>query len=65
MTEADLLALSRRVESEFLLQQSELIMHCLLRGADGLYADVVMAPASRWWKPIASSGCTTTWQGST
>ena len=65
VTEADLLALSRRVESEFLLQQSELIMHCLLRGADGLYADVVMAPASRWWKPIASSGCTTTWQGST
>ncbi|WP_439827797.1 hypothetical protein [Aeromonas caviae] len=45
VTEADLLALSRRVESEFLVQQSGLIMHCLLRGADGLYADVVMAPS--------------------
>ncbi|MCY9822616.1 hypothetical protein [Aeromonas media] len=44
VTEADLLALSRRVESEFLVQQSELIVHCLLRGADGLYADLVMAP---------------------
>ena len=45
VTEADLLALSRRVESEFLVQQSELIVHCLLRGADGLYADLVMAPS--------------------
>lgn len=43
VTEASLLALSRRVESEFLVQQSGLIMHCLLRGADGLYADLVMA----------------------
>ncbi len=45
VTEADLLALSRRVESEFLVQQCELIVHCLLRGADGLYADLVMAPS--------------------
>lgn len=45
VTEASLLALSRRVESEFLVQQSELIVHCLLRGADGLYADLVMAPS--------------------
>ena len=45
VTEADLLALSRRVESEFLVQQSELIVHCLLRGADGLYADLLMAPS--------------------
>ena len=44
VTEADLLALAHRVESEFLVQQSELIVHCLLRGADGLYADLVMAP---------------------
>ncbi|MFQ2273189.1 hypothetical protein [Aeromonas hydrophila] len=45
VTEADLLALAHRVESEFLDQQSELIVHCLLRGADGLYADLVMAPS--------------------
>lgn len=45
VTEADLLALAQRVESEFLVQQSELIVHCLLRGADGLYADLVMAPS--------------------
>lgn len=45
VTEADLLALARRVEAEFLVQQSELIVHCLLRGADGVYADVVMAPS--------------------
>ncbi|HEG4448085.1 TPA: hypothetical protein SD616_003378 [Aeromonas hydrophila] len=45
VTEADLLALAHRVESEFLVQQSELIAHCLLRGADGLYADLVMAPS--------------------
>ena len=45
VTEAGLLALSRRGESEFLVQQSELIVHCLLRGADGLYAVLVMAPS--------------------
>lgn len=45
VTEADLLALAHRVESEFLVQQSELIVLCLLRGADGLYADLVMAPS--------------------
>ncbi|HDX8355253.1 TPA: hypothetical protein RQM97_003274 [Aeromonas dhakensis] len=45
VTEADLLALAHRVESEFLVQQSELIVHCLLRGADGIYADLVMAPS--------------------
>ncbi len=44
VTEADLLALAHRVESEFLVQQSELIVHCLLRGADGLYADLVTGP---------------------
>ncbi|MGU5675324.1 hypothetical protein ACV1C4_09480 [Aeromonas hydrophila] len=45
VTEVDLLALAHRVESEFLVQQSELIVHCLLRGADGLYANLVMAPS--------------------
>ncbi|WP_323933119.1 hypothetical protein [Aeromonas hydrophila] len=45
VTEADLLALAHRVESEFLVQQSELIVHCLLRSANGLYADLVMAPS--------------------
>ncbi|HEA3129213.1 TPA: hypothetical protein RVR73_000492 [Aeromonas hydrophila] len=45
VTEADLLALAHRVESEFLVQQSELIVHSLLRGADGIYADLVMAPS--------------------
>lgn len=45
VTEADLLVLAHRVESEFLDQQSELIVHCLRRGADGLDADLVMAPS--------------------
>ncbi len=45
VTEQDLLVLSQRVEAEFLAKQSELIVHCLLRGADGFYADLVMAPS--------------------
>lgn len=45
VTEQDLLVLSQRVEAEFLAKQPELIVHCLLRGADGVYADLVMAPS--------------------
>lgn len=45
VTEQALIALSQRVEAEFLVQQQALIVHCLLRGADGIYADMVMAPS--------------------
>ncbi|SBT17927.1 hypothetical protein MGA5115_02044 [Marinomonas gallaica] len=41
--EQDLVALSKRVEAEFLSQQSELVAHFLLKRADGVYADVAMA----------------------
>lgn len=43
-SEADLVALSKRVEAEFLSGQTDLLFHCLLKGADGLYADIAMAP---------------------
>ena len=43
VTEAKLVELSRKVESDFLAEQSELVFHCLLRGADGTYADLAMA----------------------
>lgn len=43
VTEAMLLSMAARVEAEFLPSQSELIMHFLLRGADGVYAEVAIA----------------------
>lgn len=43
VTESVLVELSRKVESDFLVQQGELILHFLARGADGLYADVAFA----------------------
>lgn len=43
VTEAELVELSGKVESDFLVQQEELVLHFLVRGADGLYADVALA----------------------
>jgi hypothetical protein len=43
VTEAQLIALSRKVELEFLSQQQELILHFLARGVNGIYADVAIA----------------------
>ena len=43
VTEARLVELSNQVESEFLSQQEELILHFLVRGTDGTYADVAIA----------------------
>ena len=43
VTEAQLVALSQRVEAEFLAQQTELVAHCLLKGKDGIFADIAMA----------------------
>ena len=43
VTEARLIELSKKVESGFLGQQEELVLHFLVRGADGLYADVAIA----------------------
>ncbi|SHF25415.1 hypothetical protein [Vibrio gazogenes] len=41
--ESTLVALSNRLELEFLSQQEELIMHFLVRGENGIYADVAIA----------------------
>lgn len=43
VTEATLVELSNQVEVEFLSQQEELILHFLVRGTDGIYADVAIA----------------------
>ncbi|WP_218313671.1 hypothetical protein [Halomonas sp. 18071143] len=43
VTEARLVELSNQVESEFLSRQEELILHFLVRGTDGVYADVAIA----------------------
>ncbi|UTW00971.1 hypothetical protein KDW99_07545 [Marinomonas rhizomae] len=43
VTETRLVELSHQVEAEFLSQQEELILHFLVRGADGIYADVAIA----------------------
>lgn len=43
VTEARLVELSNQVEAEFLTQQEELVLHFLVRGADGIYADVAIA----------------------
>ena len=43
VTEARLIELSNNVEADFLSQQGELILHFLVRGADGIYADVAIA----------------------
>lgn len=43
VTEARLVELSSQVESEFLSQQKELILHFLVRGTGGIYADVAIA----------------------
>ncbi len=41
--ESVLIELSQKVESDFLAQQKELILHFLVRGANGSYADVAIA----------------------
>lgn len=43
VTEAHLIELAQRVEEQFLSQQEELILHFLVRGSDGRYADVAIA----------------------
>ncbi len=43
VTEARLIELSGQVEAEFLSQQVELVLHFLVRGAEGVYADVAIA----------------------
>ncbi|WP_417553383.1 hypothetical protein [Marinomonas fungiae] len=43
VTEAELIELSNQVEVEFLSQQKELVLHFLVRGTEGIYADVAMA----------------------
>lgn len=43
VTEARLVELSNQVEAEFLSQQEELVLHFLVRGADGIYANVAIA----------------------
>lgn len=43
VTETSLVELSSRVELEFLRQQEELVLHFLVRGENGIYADVAIA----------------------
>lgn len=43
VTEARLIELAQGVEERFLSQQEELILHFLVRGSDGRYADVAIA----------------------
>jgi hypothetical protein len=47
VTEARLVELSNKIEAEFLSQQEELILHFLVRGADGIYADVAIASSQK------------------
>ncbi len=41
--EADLIQLSKTIDSHFLAQKKDLLAHFLLRGTEGLYADVAIA----------------------
>ncbi len=43
VTEAHLIELAQQVEQKFLSQQDELVLHFLVRGSDGSYADVAIA----------------------
>lgn len=43
VSENKLIELSKKVESDFLKGQDELILHFLVRGQDGTYADVAIA----------------------
>jgi hypothetical protein len=43
VSEDTLVELSKQVESQFLSLQDDLIMHFLVRGKDGLYAEVAIA----------------------
>jgi len=47
VSEARLIELSNRVEAEFLCQQQELVFHVLLRGHNGVYADVAIASSQQ------------------
>ena len=47
VSEDILIELSKQVESQFLSQQEELITHFLVRGKDGLYADVAIATSQQ------------------
>ncbi len=43
VAEATLVEQSNQVEVEFLSQQEELVLHFLVRGTNGIYADVAIA----------------------
>lgn len=43
VSENKLSELSKKVEADFLKQQDELVLHFLVRGQDGTYADVAIA----------------------
>ncbi|MFC3153310.1 hypothetical protein ACFOEK_19880 [Litoribrevibacter euphylliae] len=47
VSEDKLIELSKCVEERFLSQQDELILHCLVRGKDGVYADIAMATSQQ------------------
>lgn len=47
VTEEDLLTLSKEVDDRFLSNEEELLSHFLLKGKDGLYADVAIATTQK------------------
>lgn len=53
VSEAQLLAASERVDREFLAHEEGLLGHALLKGADGLYADLAFADS----QPRAEAIC--------
>lgn len=46
-SEQDVITLSNKIDEEFLSQFDDLYAHFLLKGADGLYADVVLASSQQ------------------
>lgn len=58
VTEQQLLAVVKRVDDEFLSHQPDLYAHFLLRGKDGIYADVAIATTQQRAEQICQSWLT-------
>ncbi len=52
VTEEQLINLSHKVDEQFLSQHDALLSHFLLKGSDGLYADVAIATTQKKAKAI-------------
>lgn len=58
VTEKQLLTMVKRVDDAFLSQQSDLYAHFLLRGKEGIYADVAIASTQQRAEEICQSWLT-------